>query len=243
MDSSVIVFSIVIVVGLTAGVLALLGFYRKSYLGSHKLQYISIGLSVAAVTIAIYDKIAQPDLPEVLAVCSEYEEFVPTKIKCFEKSKNAKDLLWVYEDGTKITGTSEIERTFDTPGQYQITLEGAGKGFAFRETARSIVDINVKNKPVEKKVLTTPHRFSESNSSGGNVRRSRTFTANDGFKILDARLSISSKKNADVRIISKNENQVTIEIDLKSHPRLKGLEFRLEKAYISGNVILTQEEI
>jgi len=242
MNSTIIIFGAALLIAVSAAILAFMGFYKKSVLINHKIQTFSVFLSILAIFIAVYEKVANPDMPEVLADCSDYSEFIPTTITCLAKIRNAKNIKWEFEDGTVIRDQLEVTREFSVPGNYEIKISGDGEGFAYNKTDEYSVPISVRERPVQKKIIETSHRFSQTSATGKTQKTVKEFHADPGYTITDARLSIDRRDNASAVIKKIDYGLVIVEFTLRSKPTFKGLEFRLEKAYISGSITLVQKE-
>lgn len=242
MNDVLLQYGFLLVVAFLSGVLATALFFRKSLVKSHFVQLVSVVLVVAAIGIAFYEKFLSPPPPEAFAVCDKPGQYPPTTISCLNKSNDYSSIQWEFEDGTIIRGSDVIERKVEKPGVYVVKLIANGKGLLDQKQSVFETQFVVEAKPTkEPERITLEKTFSRSSKGAGQFEQA--FAPEPGFKIVDVKLKTYSSNNASVHIVSQTADRVVVSISFTAKPILRGLQLEMERGWVEGAVILTQEKV
>ena len=124
------------------------------------------------------------------------------------------------------------------PGDYEVEHTVTKRLLFLTRTGVSRNTFRVERSPSpEVQIRTMPFAF----KGGSSERRTQTFVAGTGEKIIDTSLQINFSNNAEARIVSQTVHQVDVEVIL--NPRCTVIEFgcRPTDSSIEGRLVVTLE--
>lgn len=242
MSSTYLPYGIVVVIAAITGVLTVFVFFRRSLAKTHAIKLATASLVAVAIALTLFDTFLRPPLPEAFAQCERSGRFAPTTITCTNRSEDYSHIQWTFEDG-KDAGSGEwVQRQISAPGTFVITVTAYGKWPA-TDTRKSfestfIIEPEPRKEPERKTVVRS---FSREGIGGGSY--TQVFSADQGFKIVEAQLRIDSANAGGARLVSRTDNDVTVLVELRPKPAFRGLNFRMERSWVNAELVLTLEKI
>lgn len=242
MNNTYLLYGLVVAVAALTGLLTTLVFVRKSLASTHIVKLVSGALVAIVAGVAIFETYIRPPLPEAFAQCEQPSRYAPTTITCLNRSEDYSRIEWSFGEG-KVNGEGEsIQRQVTTPGAYVVTVTAYGKwpatDISRTHESKFVVEAEPRREPERKTVI---QQFSRSSTGGGAYQQ--IFSADPGFKIVDASLKVTSASAGQASIVRRTENEVMVAVQLQPKPSFRGLTLKMERAWVTAEVTLTLERL
>jgi len=102
-----------------------------------------LGLAVIGIAVTVIAVRYQTIIPDAYPVCDKPPRGLPVRVSCRNLGEFYSSIRWTFEDGTVIEDRRQIERVFDDPGTYTVTVTSRGPGIGRFKTRSATTEIVV----------------------------------------------------------------------------------------------------
>jgi hypothetical protein len=172
--------------------------------------------------------------------CKQSSDFAPTDISCVGQSDESTSVEWLYQGEVAARDKSTFQRRIDSAGSYSIRYLASQRGLLGTKTAHADHQLVIKERPSEPAIKIRRMAFSQNAERPSTTQEQ--FSVASGYRIKDVSIQVESSNNASYSI-QRNDNSVTLAFNLTPKPRFIGFQLGWDRAWISGVLVLTEEQL